>query len=37
MGVATYLTASELPPECKDILPSAEKLKELLDTKEKIA
>jgi hypothetical protein len=31
MGVATYRTASELPPEYKDILPSAEKLKELLD------
>jgi predicted nuclease of restriction endonuclease-like (RecB) superfamily len=31
MGVATYRTASELPPEYKGILPSAEKLKELLD------
>ena len=36
MGVATYLTASELPPEYKGILPSAEKLKELLDSKDEI-
>jgi predicted nuclease of restriction endonuclease-like (RecB) superfamily len=31
MGVATYRTERELPPEYKDILPSVEKLKELLD------
>jgi hypothetical protein len=31
MGVATYRTARELPPEYKGILPDAEKLKELLD------
>ena len=30
MGVATYKTASELPPEYKNILPDAEMLKELL-------
>ena len=30
MGVATYKTVSELPPEYKNILPDAEKLKELL-------
>ena len=30
MGVATYKTATELPPEYKDILPDAERLKELL-------
>ena len=30
MGVATYKTASELPPEYKNILPDAERLKELL-------
>ena len=30
MGVATYKTASKLPPEYKDILPDAERLKELL-------
>jgi predicted nuclease of restriction endonuclease-like (RecB) superfamily len=31
MGVATYRTARELPPEYKGILPDVEKLKELLD------
>jgi len=30
MGVATYKTATELPPEYKDVLPDVEKLKELL-------
>ncbi|MCL2131383.1 MAG: PDDEXK nuclease domain-containing protein [Lentimicrobiaceae bacterium] len=30
MGVATYRTARELPPEYEGILPNAEKLKELL-------
>ena len=30
MGVATYKTASKLPPEYENILPDAEKLKELL-------
>jgi len=30
MGVATYKTASELPPEYKDVLPDVERLKELL-------
>ena len=30
MGVATYKTTSELPPEYKNVLPDAEKLKELL-------
>jgi predicted nuclease of restriction endonuclease-like (RecB) superfamily len=30
MGVATYKTASELPPEYKNVLPDAERLKELL-------
>ena len=30
MGVATYKTASKLPPEYKNILPDAERLKELL-------
>ena len=30
MGVATYKTASELPPEYRDVLPDAERLKELL-------
>jgi len=30
MGVATYKTATELPPEYRDVLPDAEKLKELL-------
>jgi len=30
MGVATYKTASELPPEYKNVLPDAETLKELL-------
>ena len=30
MGVATYKTASKLPPEYKKILPDAEQLKELL-------
>ena len=30
MGVATYKTASELPPEYKNVLPDAEQLKELL-------
>jgi predicted nuclease of restriction endonuclease-like (RecB) superfamily len=30
MGVATYKTASELPPEYRNVLPDAEKLKELL-------
>jgi predicted nuclease of restriction endonuclease-like (RecB) superfamily len=30
MGVATYKTASELPPEYKNVLPDAEKLKEFL-------
>jgi predicted nuclease of restriction endonuclease-like (RecB) superfamily len=31
MGVATYRTARELPPEYKGFLPDAEKLKELMD------
>jgi predicted nuclease of restriction endonuclease-like (RecB) superfamily len=31
MGVATYRTARELPPEYEGILPNVEKLKELLD------
>jgi predicted nuclease of restriction endonuclease-like (RecB) superfamily len=31
MGVATYRTARELPPQYKGILPDAEKLKELLE------
>jgi predicted nuclease of restriction endonuclease-like (RecB) superfamily len=31
MGVATYRTARELPPEYKGILPDIEKLKELMD------
>ena len=30
MGVATYKTAAELPPEYRNVLPDAEKLKELL-------
>ena len=30
MGVATYHTARELPPEYKGILPDVEKLKELM-------
>ena len=30
MGVATYKTASKLPPEYRNVLPDAEKLKELL-------
>jgi predicted nuclease of restriction endonuclease-like (RecB) superfamily len=30
MGVATYKTASELPPEYRNVLPDAERLKELL-------
>ncbi|MDR2585447.1 MAG: PDDEXK nuclease domain-containing protein [Prevotellaceae bacterium] len=30
MGVATFKTASELPPEYRNVLPDAEKLKELL-------
>jgi predicted nuclease of restriction endonuclease-like (RecB) superfamily len=30
MGVATYKTASELPPEYKNVLPDADTLKELL-------
>ena len=30
MGVATYKTSSELPPEYRNILPDAERLKELL-------
>jgi len=30
MGVATYKTATELPPEYRDVLPDAERLKELL-------
>ena len=30
MGVATYKTTSELPPEYRNVLPDAEKLKELL-------
>ena len=30
MGVATYKTAKKLPPEYKNILPDAERLKELL-------
>ncbi|MCL2007493.1 MAG: PDDEXK nuclease domain-containing protein [Treponema sp.] len=30
MGVATYKTASKLPPEYRNILPNAEQLKELL-------
>jgi len=30
MGVATYKTVTELPPEYRDVLPDAEKLKELL-------
>jgi predicted nuclease of restriction endonuclease-like (RecB) superfamily len=30
MGVATYKTASELPPEYKNVLPDAEQLKELM-------
>ena len=30
MGVATYKTASKLPPEYKNVLPNAEQLKELL-------
>ena len=30
MGVATYKTASELPPEYRNVLPDAEQLKELL-------
>ena len=30
MGVATYRTARELPPEYRGILPDAEKLKEIL-------
>ncbi|MDR3243511.1 MAG: PDDEXK nuclease domain-containing protein [Elusimicrobiota bacterium] len=34
MGVATYKTATELPPEYQDILPSADKLKALLDEQE---
>jgi hypothetical protein len=31
MGVATYRTARELPPEYKGILPDADKLKELMN------
>ena len=31
MGVTTYRTARELPPEYKGFLPDAEKLKELMD------
>jgi len=30
MGVTTYKTASELPPEYRNVLPDAERLKELL-------
>ena len=30
MGVATYKTATELPPEYRNVLPDAERLKELL-------
>ena len=30
MGVATYKTAKKLPPKYKNILPDAERLKELL-------
>ena len=30
MGIATYKTSSELPPEYKNILPDAERLKELM-------
>ena len=30
MGVATYKTASELPPEYQNVLPDVERLKELL-------
>jgi len=30
MGVATYKTTKELPPEYKNILPDTESLKELL-------
>jgi len=30
MGVATYKTATELPPEYRNVLPDAEQLKELL-------
>ena len=30
MGVATYKTASELPPEYRNVLPDVERLKELL-------
>jgi hypothetical protein len=30
MGVATYKTATELPPEYRDALPDVERLKELL-------
>jgi len=30
MGVATYKTASKLPPKYKNVLPDAERLKELL-------
>jgi hypothetical protein len=30
MGVATYKIAKKLPPEYKNILPDAERLKELL-------
>ena len=31
MGVATYKTARELPPEYRGILPDADSLKKLLD------
>jgi hypothetical protein len=31
IGVATYRTSRELPPEYKGILPDAEKLKELME------
>jgi hypothetical protein len=30
MGVAVYKTAKKLPPEYKNVLPDAERLKELL-------
>jgi len=30
MGVATYKTAAELPPEYQNVLPDVERLKELL-------
>ena len=30
MGVATYKTVTELPPEYRDVLPDVERLKELL-------